>query len=47
MDLKDSPQLASTLANEGKTLRSLGRVKEAADVGDRLASIRSLTMQTQ
>lgn len=42
----DSPQLASTLANEAKTLRSLGRVKEAAEVEDRLASIRSLTMQT-
>lgn len=36
----------STLANEAKTLRSLGRVKEAADVEDGLASIRSLTMQT-
>jgi hypothetical protein len=29
-----------------QTLRTLGRTKEAAEVDERLASIRSLTMQT-
>jgi hypothetical protein len=41
-----SPQLASTLASESQALRSLGRAKEAADVDNRLASIRSATMNS-
>ena len=42
----NSPQLAGTLDKEAQTLRTLGRTKEAADIDERLASIRSLTMQT-
>jgi tetratricopeptide (TPR) repeat protein len=40
----NSPQLVSTLASEAQALRNLRRPKEAADVEDRLASIRSSTM---
>jgi tetratricopeptide (TPR) repeat protein len=40
----NSPQLVSTLTSEAQALRNLGRAKEAADVEDRLASIRSSTM---
>jgi len=40
----NSPQLVSTLTSEAHTLRSLGRPKEATDVENRLASIRSATM---
>ncbi len=42
----NSPQLAGTLDKEAQTLRTLGRTKEAAEVDERLASIRSLKMQT-
>lgn len=42
----NSPQLAGTLDKEAQTLRTLGRTKEAAEMDERLASIRSLTMQT-
>ena len=42
----NSPRLASTLTTEAKALRELGRDKEAADVEDHLASIRSETMGT-
>jgi hypothetical protein len=41
-----SPQLAPALTLEAHTLRSLGRAKEAGDVENRLASIRSATMST-
>jgi tetratricopeptide (TPR) repeat protein len=41
-----SPQLATTLTSEAHALHSLGREKEAADVENRLASIRSATMST-
>jgi len=40
----NSPQLAPVLSSEAHALRSLGRAKEAADVENRLASIRSATM---
>jgi tetratricopeptide (TPR) repeat protein len=40
----NSPQLASTLTSEARALRGLGRAKEAEDVENRLASIRSSTM---
>jgi tetratricopeptide (TPR) repeat protein len=42
----NSPQLAPVLTSEAHTLRSLGRAEEAADVENRLASIRSATMNT-
>ena len=42
----NSPQLATTLTSEAHALHSLGREKEAADVENRLASIRSATMST-
>jgi tetratricopeptide (TPR) repeat protein len=42
----DSPQLAPVLSSEARTLRTLGRAKEAADVESRLASIRSATMSS-
>jgi hypothetical protein len=43
----NSPQLAGTLDKEAQTLRTLGRTQEATKVEDRLASIRSSTMQTR
>ena len=42
----NSPQLAPVLRSEARTLRTLGRAKEAADVESRLASIRSATMSS-
>jgi tetratricopeptide (TPR) repeat protein len=42
----NSPQLAPVLSSEARTLRTLGRAKEAADMENRLASIRSATMST-
>jgi hypothetical protein len=42
----NSPQLATTLTSEAHALRSLGRSQEAADVENRLASIRSATIST-
>jgi hypothetical protein len=42
----NSPQLATTLTSEAHALHSLRREKEAADVENRLASIRSATMTT-
>ena len=40
----DSPVLASTLTQEEKALRSLGRTADADEVDRRLASIRAATM---
>jgi hypothetical protein len=42
----NSPQLAPVLTCEARTLRTLGRAKEAADVESRLTFIRSATMSS-
>ncbi|MGA8222870.1 MAG: hypothetical protein WB780_14560, partial [Candidatus Acidiferrales bacterium] len=42
----NSPQLVPALSTEAHALRDLGRATEATDVENRLAAIRSATMNT-
>jgi tetratricopeptide (TPR) repeat protein len=42
----NSPQLAPVLSSEARTLRTLGRTKEATEMENRLAAIRSATMSS-